>query len=1113
MSQVGRISGPLLFSNLERNGIDLTFSNTLSETALLKLHVNNGKVSVNKPSATKDLDIDGRQKSTTYTTTTASIADLDFATNNIDALVGNINVVAGDLINISRLETQNLLLETNRILTFSSNEDIVLDPNGTGTVEIVNDLNVTGSLHSTKDITFDGNIIFGNSIADDTVTINAQIDSSIIPTENETFNLGSADYNWNEIRANSFNVDTIVTNQLISNNVDLTYAVGNTFYVAVNGSDSNTGNSPQAPFATIRHALNAVDASTQGPVTISIFPGEYQEELPLEVPSNVTVMGVDYRNTIVMPDTSSQSENVFLLNGESTISSITVKDFYYDSVNDKGYAFSFAPNATVTTRSPYIQNCTVLTKGSVTSASDPRGFNEGDAGKGALVDGAQVLSTSQEASMLFHSVTFITPGVDGLTMTNGVRVEWLNSFTYFANRGLYAKNGTTGHLSTDGSTINYGAEIRSIGSANVYGNYGAEADGDDTLMYLIQHNFGYIGTGKFLDNDPSRAVQSQETTTANDGKIYFQSVDHLGNFRVGEQFVANQETGSTSLVLTEGDIDSLGGLRVTSNGGVTILDGDGIDVGNLRLSGNSITTISGDMNFSATGQIRMTSDVNMAKNLTVDQDFDIEGVLNDFGDAPTDSLTFEAEVASDILPNTTGVSTLGSASRKWKKAWLSEANIGDIQFKDNYVTTDVSNADLEFRASGTGEILLPDNNLNVTNDLLVVGETTLKDTTIDGTVTYTGDWTMSASPYSTYAVTGDMTVSSIDVGQGAPFKDIEINGNTIFGTVTNQDVQLKAAGTGTVVFRENVNITQDLSVQDITVTNVTLDNNIDLEEINSDNSDINIFDNVITTTTSNSNLELRTSGTGSVFAQNISIARSGLSSTETQDSTLTDLVLRTNDLIIDSVGSIELPRSASDTTTGNLSFNIANSNFQGYNSEGVIQFGGLKDSDLDTNILTKNQEILFRVANTQVGRIGDNSTAEFDSLRVDDVQLSDNQISVFTSNDDLELRANGTGRVTMDNLQLYSNYIHNTSTDAGTFVTPTGNGYIKIANTFGVRIPTGVDADRNTTPILGETRYSTENVQMEVYNGTDWIPAAGDTGGVTEEEMTDEAQVMSLIFG
>ena len=43
--------------------------------------------------------------------------------------------------------------------------------------------------------------------------------------------------------------------------------------------------------------------------------------------------------------------------------------------------------------------------------------------------------------MLFHAVTFIIPGVDGLTMRNSVRVEWLNSFTYFANRGIYMQQG------------------------------------------------------------------------------------------------------------------------------------------------------------------------------------------------------------------------------------------------------------------------------------------------------------------------------------------------------------------------------------------------------------------------------------------------------------------------------------------------------------------------------------------------------------------------------------------------------------------------------------------------------------------------------------------------
>ena len=61
-----------------------------------------------------------------------------------------------------------------------------------------------------------------------------------------------------------------------------------------------------------------------------------------------------------------------------------------------------------------------------------------------MLDGSVAHADSKEASCLFHAATFITPGVDALTCKNGVRVEWLNSFTYFANRGFYATHGSTG---------------------------------------------------------------------------------------------------------------------------------------------------------------------------------------------------------------------------------------------------------------------------------------------------------------------------------------------------------------------------------------------------------------------------------------------------------------------------------------------------------------------------------------------------------------------------------------------------------------------------------------------------------------------------------------------
>ena len=107
-------------------------------------------------------------------------------------------------------------------------------------------------------------------------------------------------------------------------------------------------------------------------------------------------------------------------------------------------------------RSPYIRNITVITAGTAVSALDPRGFDAGDAGKGAYIDGAYATASSREAAMLFHSATFITSGVDAIVATNGVRVEWLNSFTYFANRGLYAFDSNDGKYGAGKTRIRLG---------------------------------------------------------------------------------------------------------------------------------------------------------------------------------------------------------------------------------------------------------------------------------------------------------------------------------------------------------------------------------------------------------------------------------------------------------------------------------------------------------------------------------------------------------------------------------------------------------------------------------------------------------------------------------
>ena len=571
------------------------------------------------------------------------------------------------------------------------------------TTEIPTNLEVFGGLHSNSNITLDGNITLGSG-SEDNLVINADIPNNILPDTTDIYDLGSAGKEWGELHTNLVNTQAVQASAILAETANFGLRVGNIFYVSKNGSDSAVGDNVQGPMLTIKAALARADASIQGPVEIHIFPGEYEEVFPLEIPTNVSVVGHNMRGVIIKPTAGTNTNNCFLMNGETTVQHVTIKDFF-----SPGHAFSFASNTVVSSRSPYIQNVTVITAGSVTSASDPRGFAQGDAGKGALVDGANVLSASKEASMLFHSVTFITPGVDAITMTNGVRVEWLNSFTYFANRGLYAVRGVTGHLSTDGSTTQFGAEIRSIGSANVYGNYGAVADGADTIMYLIQHNFGYIGSGKFLDNDPSRALQTQETSELNSGNIYFSSTDHLGNFRVGDQFVVDLESGESSIVITEAQVNALNGINVTTGGSTSILNGAQASTGNLIITNNTLFSSPGSINVdSAAGIINFLDNTNVTGNVVMSGDFTIGGSAIGFGNDANDTISFAQEIDQDIVPDISGAYSLGLASKTWKKAWLSAAQSDDVLIQDTFITTTETNNDLEFRAQGTGSVLLED---------------------------------------------------------------------------------------------------------------------------------------------------------------------------------------------------------------------------------------------------------------------------------------------------------------------------------------------------------------------------------------------------------------------
>jgi hypothetical protein len=1126
MSTLGRISGQMLKANLERLGVDLAFENDL-----LYLDVVNNKIGVSTSIAPRELTINGTTVTTDLIVDTGYLQVVDTiingATGDISS-VGNatttVNAHSGN-VNLSELNVNSLNFNNSTIQTTDTNTNLELRVSGTGRVEFgtddssFTDVRVRENLHAVGDITLDGNITFGDSSAEDNVTFVGKIDSDIMPSVTDLYNIGSPTKKWREIHARTINGEFLQTTDFgVPGITTISARPGNTWYVsAEEGDDTFVGDHQMGPFRTIEHALSQATAGDQ----VYIYAGEYEEYFPLTVPKGVTVQGEGIRSVKIYPHTSHNDKDAFLLNGETTVENLTVSDFYYNSTNNTGYAFRFANNFQVDTRSPYIRNVTVLTHSDSSNES---------AGRGALVDGSVATSSSIEASMLFHSVTMLTPGNIALYMTNGVRVEWLNSFTYFASKGLYATNGATGRLTPDGSTIKKGAELRSIGSANVYGTVGAEADGNECLMYLIQHNFAYVGAGTDVENDPTLVTQNTETVEVASGKIYYQSVDQDGDFRVGEAFTVQQDTGFITANGLGGG--ALGVQNVSFSDGVnnTDIDASSVDTGNIQLTQNDINTIGGDLNVnSSSGSTTLDSDVTIQNGLTVDGDMIVNGAVS-FGDSSQQGggsqISFDAPISIDLQPTFDVTYNLGNDLESWSQVFTKRYLGEDIQIFQNRITTTRSSSNLDLSAAGTGVVQFV-SPVQIANNLST-GDANLQNVDITGNLTQTGNTTQTGNK----TVSGNYTLSGfLNLNDDlVPFDDIKIAGNKITTTESNSNLQLDASGTGNILFRSSVDLNRILTVNGTLTTN-GITNNQYVRSYEFFTDGLHIFQNNIIGT-SNDNIELRSTGTGVTYVR------------------LQDDVDVTQDLEVSGTTSL-----SNTTITGTLDVTgettlIGDADIQGTL---IVNGGNLTTSGLylgnirvDTNVITtteSNSDLELRASGT--GRVITNERVlventidvrgalDFQSLTAvnsvtasefytDQILIKDNFITTTNSNSDLELRASGTGDVVVSetDVQVDTDITVSLDTDlndTGITGTLTHTG---IRNVTGTYTNIGNFTVTNDVTIDGylqgdDVRFETNYISTTQSNSDLELRANG-TGKVvvnnTDVDVTNDLTVVGDIF-
>jgi hypothetical protein len=1110
---VGKITGQMLENNLVRRDMQtagsidederpyLSFDNTSITDNILYLDVFDSRIGIKTDGPLlRQLNVNSDINATNFTVDDLfTFQDWEFANNVITNTDGNITIQSSQPISAAGIATEGILIDAGFIKSRRSNEDIDLIPAGTGSIQFYSDVKVNANLHVTGDITFDGSITIGDG-NEDSITFAADLAGDLIPDSNLAYNLGSSSNKFQSISTVLVNGVDYNAGSTVVAGIDLSLRPGKIWFVAENGDNAFTGDHENGPFSTIEYALSQ---ATSGD-TVFIYPGTYMEYWPLVIPSGVTVKGSGIRSTKIIPQAATNDQDAFLFNGETSISDITISNFFYNSATDTGYAFRFANNFNVTSRSPYIQNISVITENESSLAS---------AGRGACIDGSVANAASKEASMLFHSATFITPGADCLVMKNGVRVEWLNSFIYYANKGLYAENGALGFASLG---LKYGAEVRSIGSANVYGNYGAWADGDEVLMYLINHNFGYIGADLDNNNDPTDTNQANEVVTLNDGKIYYQSVDHKGDFRVGDFLLIESNTGDITFNATNVTANN---LTVTDGTNTSFVDSQEVTNNNITISENTIqstvggislnpfnTTLSISSNFTGTSST-VTGNLSVPNNVT-------------FGDNNTYNTNFNSTFGSSIIPNT-GFFELGADNKKWHTLFGSSFLFEDIIIDTSVIRTTLSNSDLELKANGAGVVNITDSTI-IDQTLIVNGIANLSNTNIIGNI-----------------ISDNLNISNTLTATKLYSDNILIEDNFITTTLSNSSLELRADGTGVVNVTDSAIIDQNLTVNGITsLSNTNIIGNITSGIVTATNllqapsfqtDDIYIDDNFITTTLSNSNLELRANGTGFLLIDEVlkfsdgEISNILVSGSESLRSiTLTPFTNQS--VVINSNQALKFPIGNNTnrvlSTTGQVRFNNSLNNFEGRITGGNRNFYGLFDSDANTGITAEltpgaNDNTIRMIINgiTQATLTQEKFTVN-NRISVDQIRLDSNIISTFNSNADLELDRSGTGVVQFkDDFSITDNIITNLNSNGITSIVPTGMGYVRFVGNSALGVPSGTTLERPVGIPMGATRYNVDLGYLEIYDGTDWVISTGGGAAISAVEMEDIGDEWALIFG
>ena len=190
MSNVGRISGPLLKANLERKGIDLAF-----ETDLLYLDVNCRKVGIKKKVHcdvnTPELETNDNILTTNLISENYfNVGNLEFGANGITSPSGTITISSPLGVTVPAIKTSDFKISGNSIVTTVTNSDINVNPGGM--TNLMGTTEVTGNVH------VNGNVLFYTRTISTPLQASEvnNLSTNVRPSQDNLYKIGSSDKRW-----------------------------------------------------------------------------------------------------------------------------------------------------------------------------------------------------------------------------------------------------------------------------------------------------------------------------------------------------------------------------------------------------------------------------------------------------------------------------------------------------------------------------------------------------------------------------------------------------------------------------------------------------------------------------------------------------------------------------------------------------------------------------------------------------------------------------------------------------------------------------------------------------------------------------------------------------